>query len=208
MQILSVLRPRFLGETPQSHFSSEPLHILFTDAVIATEQQHSSAGNCIMTDPPLGSASLHSIPGYLKWSATFSSVLLMGQEWFREDRAPRSYGSSPVDLFATLLLLICHPPVMTLWKTSLSVPSTQGLWPHPPWLPTTHKMHSLYPVVCLSLIYTRFFFSSQLPQQLSEWTAKIHCSLITQSGEYLRGLVHLISTTTYHVRSLWMAFDL
>lgn len=35
-------------------FHPSPAHVLFTDAALATEQQHSSAGTCIMTDLPLG----------------------------------------------------------------------------------------------------------------------------------------------------------
>lgn len=35
-------------------FHPSPAHVLFTDAALATEQQHSSAGTCIMTDPTLG----------------------------------------------------------------------------------------------------------------------------------------------------------
>lgn len=208
MQIISVLRPRFLNETAQCHFPSEsrtcPLYRCSLSHGAATQLcrhlHHDRPSTWL-------SASLHSsIPGYLKLNANFSSVLLMGQEQFRENKVPRSDRSNPVDPFTTLLLPICHLRVTTYGK-----PLEVSRVPSPLTLSTLTARN-----------LTRQILSTQLPQScihplqlllsgsppVSEWTAKTHCSLITQSGGYLRGLAQLISTTTYHVRSLWMALDL
>lgn len=199
MQILSVLRPKFLNETPQCHFSFEPL----TYPLYRCSHSHGAATQfCrqLYHDRPSSwpSASLHSIPGYMKWSATFSSVLLMGQEWFREDWYLILTGAVQL----TFLLPYFSSSVIPQWwhhgKPQVSLvprPLTRST-------PTAHNSQDAFSLSsCLSFIYT-CRCSSQVPHHLSEWTAKIHCSLITQSRGYLHGLAHLISTTTYHVRTL------
>lgn len=117
MQIISVLRPRFLNETPQCHFPPESL----THPLYRCSHSHGAATQLcrhLYHDRPSTwpSATLHSIPGYLELNANFFSMLLMGQEQFRENKVPRSDRSSPVDPFTTLLLPICHLRVMAYGK--------------------------------------------------------------------------------------------